>query len=48
MDKEFKITLKFLNEILAVLGEQKAKEVFETILKIHQLVASQSKEEVKE
>ena len=45
---EFKITLDHLNEILKVLGELPAKTVFETILKIHKLVADQQTPPTKE
>jgi hypothetical protein len=47
MKQEYTFKLEFINEILHVLGEQKAKDTFEIILKIHQEVQKQN-EEVKE
>jgi hypothetical protein len=47
MKKEYSFTIDFINEILRVLGEQKAKDVFTTILAIHQEVTRQD-QEVKE
>ena len=43
--KQYTFTLEFVNEILACLGEQPAKGVFGTILKIHQEVARQEAEQ---
>ena len=39
--KSYTFTVTFINEILAVLGEQKAKDVYDIIVKIHREVASQ-------
>jgi hypothetical protein len=40
--QEFKFSLELVNEILQVLGEQKAKDVFNVIVKIHETVAKQT------
>lgn len=44
MKQSYTISLQFINEILQVLGEQKAKDTFDAILKIHQEVAKQNQE----